>query len=114
MGAVSRDLTIEQGVTWQAAWQIALDGAPLDPDAGWSARSQVRKKNSDPTVLHEFTANVVGSVVQLSVLPDESSAWVWRRGVYDVELFDDASPPRVVRIVQGSITVSPEVTRGSV
>jgi hypothetical protein len=111
MGAVQRDLVIEQGVTWSAAWHVQLDGVDLDPTAGWAARSQIRAKITDTDVLHQFTANITGSVVQISVEPEESSAWVWRRGVYDVEIFDTAVEPRVVRIVQGAITVSPEVTR---
>lgn len=111
MGAVKRNLTVEQGVTWSAAWTVHLDGQPLNPADNWQARSQVRAKASDPTVLHQFVANVTDSVVQLSVTPDVSSAWTWRRGVYDVELFDSSDPLRVVRIVEGSISVIPEVTR---
>jgi hypothetical protein len=111
VGAVTRNLTIEQGTTWQQAWRIQLDGVDLDEAAGWQARSQVRAKKVDPAVLHEFTARVVGSVVQLSATADESSAWAWRRGVYDVELADQSTPPRVVRVVQGTISISPEVTR---
>jgi hypothetical protein len=111
MPAVHRDLLIEQGVTWAVAWHVKLDGAELDPAAGWQARSQIRLKTADTAVLHQFTADLTGGVVQLSVEPEESSAWAWRRGVYDVEIFDTAVEPRVVRIVQGSVAVSPEVTR---
>jgi hypothetical protein len=111
MGAVQRDLVIEQGVTWSTAWHVQLDGADLDPGDGWAARSQIRTKVTDASVLWQFTANITGSVVQISVEPEDSSLWSWRRGVYDVEIYDDAAEPRVVRIVQGSVTVSPEVTR---
>jgi hypothetical protein len=108
MAAVSKDLAIEQGVTWAAAWHVKLDGEDLDPEAGWQARAQVRK-NAAGSVLHEFTCSVVGSVVQVSVTAAESSAWSWRRGVYDVELF--SVDGRVIRVVQGAVSVSPEVTR---
>jgi hypothetical protein len=111
MPAVRRNLTIEQGATWSTSWQVHLDGADLDPTDGWQARSQIRAKIADTLVLHEFTTNVVDSVVQLSVQPAESSLWTWRRGVFDVELFDTSTPSRVVRIVEGSVTVLPEVTR---
>lgn len=111
MGAVTRNLQIEQGTTWSATWQIKLDGAFLDPDAGWQARSQVRAKKTDAAVLHEFDAKVIGSMVYLSVLPDVSSAWTWRRGVYDIEIYDNGAPSRVVRVVQGTINVSAEITR---
>jgi hypothetical protein len=111
MGAVKRDLTVEQGATWSTAWQVKLDGVDLDPADGWQARSQIRAKIADTAILHQFTANLVDSVVQLSVLPEESSAWTWKRGVFDVEIYDSGDPPRVVRIVQGTVSVSPEVTR---
>lgn len=109
MTAVHRDLTIEQGVTWSTAWQIRLDGEDLDE--GWQARAQVRATRAAADVLHEFDVTVVGSVVGLSVPADESSAWLWRRGVFDVEIFDGSVPPRVVRIVEGSVVVRAEVTR---
>lgn len=111
MGAITRDLQIEQGVTWGVAWHVRLDGVDLDPDGGWQARSQVRAKKADPLVLHEFDAVIVNSTVYLSVTPDVSSAWTWRRGVYDVEIYDTSVPPRVVRLVEGSVGVSAEVTR---
>lgn len=116
MGAVSKDLLIEQGVTWSQAWQVQLDGVDLSVSDGWVAFSQVRTSVADPAVLHEFLTSVTyptgaGSVVQLAVLPTDSAAWLWRRGVYDVEIVSNSVPPRVVRIVQGSVLVSPEVTR---
>lgn len=113
MGAVSRDLVVEQGTTWSAAWQVKLDGVDLAAGDGWQARAQVRASKASPDVLHVFTAEVVGSIVRLSVLPDDSSAWLWRRGVYDLEIFDTSTPARVVRVVEGSVLVNPEVTRGS-
>jgi hypothetical protein len=111
VGAVTRNFTVEQGTSFSAAWHIKIDGEDLDPAAGWQARSQVRLKKTSEDVLHEFDAVVVGSVVQLSVSPDVSSAWSWRRGVYDVELYSDVEPPRVMRVVQGVVTVNAEVTR---
>lgn len=111
MGAVSRDLLIEQGTSWTAAWTVQLDGVNLNPAAGWQARAQVRADKNAALVLHEFACTVVGPVVQLTVAADDSSAWLWRRGVYDVEIFDNQTPPRVVRIVEGSVVVDAEVTR---
>lgn len=113
MGAVTRNLVIEQGVTWSAAWAVQLDGADLADADGWQARSQVRAVKTSGEVLHEFACSVTGSVVAVSVLPEDSSAWAWRYGVYDVEIFDASDPPRVVRIVEGSVVVDAEVTRAS-
>lgn len=109
MPAVATKLKIPQGATWAHGWIVNYNGAPID--ATWAARSQVRKTVTSSTVLHEFTASVTpeGAVV-LAVEPDESSAWTWREGVYDVEV---ESPDGIVlRVVDASsVTVSPEVTR---
>lgn len=106
-------LTIPQGTTWGIAWPITKDGEPTDL-TGWTVKAQVRKTAANPTVLHEWstasgTATVTDSKVTLLVAAAVSSAWLWVRGVYDLEL---TSPSGVVyRIAEGPVYVAPEVTR---
>jgi hypothetical protein len=38
-----------------------------------------------------------------------SSGWVWRTGVWDLELVDSGGKP--LRLLKGAVKVSPEVTR---
>lgn len=108
------DLVILQGATWGVIIPVlAAGGGPADL-AGWSVRSQVRSNRSSATVLHEWTtvagnATIDESNVVLTVDADESSAWEWTSGVYDVELFQGDI---VHRIKQGSVRVDPETTRG--
>lgn len=100
------ELRIPQGTTWSQSWKVT--GYDLT-DATWQARSQVRCHARSDEVLHDFTATLAGDVVTVAVDPDESSVWSWRDGVYDVEIHSDDG--RVLRVAQGTVSVSPEVTR---
>ena len=111
---INATLVIPQGTTWEKRWHIT------DPETGvsrdlseWSARGQIRADHSASVVLYEWTGDAitcdVDGDVTITVTPAESSAWAWRDGVYDVELVDPTG--RVVRIAQGAVRVSPEVTR---
>lgn len=107
-------LVIQQGTTWAISWPITDEqGSPLDV-TGYTVRSQVRPAKDADEVLHEFSTELGNAVaeqnaVTLSVPPATSSAWTWRSGVYDVEVVDPQG--RVARIAEGTVTVSPEVTR---
>lgn len=112
MAAVRTDLVIEQGTTWARSWQITN----FDLDEGgvsWHIESQVRRSASGETILHDFTLNghatINDDIVTLSLDPATSTEWDWSQGVYDVELH--GSDGRVFRIAEGTVTVSPEVTR---
>lgn len=107
-------LVIHQGTTWERRWRIT------DPDTGtprdlteWSARGQIRADHSTAAVLFEWAGDAItcdaDGYVTVTVTPTESSAWGWNFGVYDIELLDPIG--RVVRIAQGAVRVSREVTR---
>ncbi|WHT21008.1 hypothetical protein N8J89_08055 [Crossiella sp. CA-258035] len=103
------DITIPQGTTWTVSIPVlAPNGTPQNL-TGWNAAGQVRAFHESPEVLHNISINLEGSNVVLTVLPTTSSAWAWRNGVYDVELTSPDS--KVIRLVEGHVTVTPEVTR---
>lgn len=101
-------LVIPQGVDWSHGWAVTFNGDPIDNT--WSARSQIRKKPEAATILHQFAVDIVDSAVVLAVTPAESSAWGWRGAVYDVEIVN-ADGSVTLRVAQGPVEVSPEVTR---
>ena len=111
------NLTIEQGATFtkRLTWKAGSPSAPVDL-SGCTARMQVRAKISDTAVLLELTTENDGitlgdeaGTIDLSVTAEQSAAITWKGGVYDLEIeFADGV---VKRLVEGSITVSPEVTR---
>lgn len=114
MSARQENLTIEQGTTWTRGWSVVVsyDGVTFEPiDATWSARGQVRLTVNSPTVLHEFAALVdAAGNVMISVSAAESTAWAWVSGVYDVEI-ENSDASVTLRVAQGSVSVSREVTR---
>lgn len=111
------DLLIPQGTTWAARWPVYGPDKTLADLTGWSVRSQVRLKYQRDTILHEWSTtlgNAIASAngyVEVRLEPAESSAWTWLHttAVYDVELTDPDG--NVIRITQGEITISPEITK---
>ena len=108
------NLTILQGTTWLAQWPLQEDGAPLADVTGWDVRAQARETVDSDEVLQSWTSeagniSLDASGVTLRVDPPVSSAWDWLTAVYDIELFH--TDGTVLRIAQGKIKVSPEVTR---
>lgn len=112
------DLTIKQGTTWEARWQIIQDGMPADL-TGWSVRSQIRDtKNKLGNLLYSWDSSIGNasildnSTVSLRLKPTETSLWVWQnnKAYYDVELYREDDPERVHRFTQGTLKLSLEVT----
>jgi hypothetical protein len=117
MPAAKYDFEIEQGATFRLpmVWRDA-EGDPIDL-SGYAARMQVRGKIGDDDFLFEATSGpdggividpVAGSIV-VEISAVDTAAIHWRRGVYDLEI--EAPDGFVTRLVQGAVSVSPEVTR---
>lgn len=111
MAALDYDLEIEQGATYRLTIPVLdEDHRPLDV-TGWSVRGQIRAHHGSAHVLYDLAARLAtaGPTVVLDIPGDDSVAWVWRTGVYDIELVDPGGGS--VRLAQGRVVVSPEVTR---
>lgn len=105
-------LTLQQGIDSGYAWPITdADGQPADL-TGWTVLAQVREKESPSSaLLHEFTTavDVAASRVTLIWTAEESLAWTWWQGHFDVILVDpDARPVQV--LVQGTAVVDRAVS----
>lgn len=112
MPALQADLHIEQGTTWSRGFRPQVNGTDL-LTADWQLRAQVRRAAASPEVLHEWStqagnAEVTNGVAVLLVAPEESAAWAWRSGVYDLEASHDGL---TYRLAEGRVTVSRVVTR---
>ena len=111
-------LTIYQGATFRKrlAW-LNPDRTPIDL-TGCTARMQVREDYESPLPLLELTTENGGitidpvntGVLHLYISDVGTAACLWGGGVYDVEIVHPGGD--VTRLVQGSVSVSPEVTRG--
>lgn len=110
--------TIYQGATFRKrlTWTgPAPTYTPIDL-TGCTARMQVRSEIESPAVLLSFTTENGGialggalGTIDLELGDIASSAVAWDSGVFDIEIVHPGGD--VTRVAQGSIGVSPEVTR---
>lgn len=111
MTAKDVPLTVEQGATWSHGWRVTYNGDPID--STWTAAAQIRaRSNAESTLLYTFANLAVddtGAVV-LAVPYEDSEAWDWGLGYYDVEVTNADESVRL-RVAQGAVRVSREVTR---
>lgn len=107
--AVKTNLVIDQGATFLINLDISdMSDTPVDL-TGFTASSQMRKTYSSSTST-AFTAsiNTTSSSVVLEMTASQTASLASGRYVYDVEL---RSGNTVSRIVEGIVTVTPQVTR---
>jgi len=118
MAAGRRNIIIEKGATFQfnLLWKDANDVAINL--TGYTARMQVRKTvNSTDTLLDMTTENsgialggVAGTIaVTATATATAAISEAAKTGVYDLELVSGAGV--VKRLVEGDVTIKPEVTR---
>lgn len=108
--ATKASLVIDQGSTFSTDLTLTDEnGDPLNL-AGYSANSQIRRWYTSSNVAATFTTsiNVASGVVTLSLTANQTSNLTYGRYVYDVEINSGAE---VSRIVEGIVTVTPQVTR---
>ena len=111
--ALRHNLHINQGETWE----LTIPLVPVDPDADFTGHAAVGQIRTDPAstvVLHEWSAangnvTLLPQAVVLNVPAAVSSAWLWRRGVWDLELTDAGGG--TARLAAGWVFVTPEITR---
>ena len=107
---------IEQGADFFLDLTYKDDtGAPVDL-TGYSARMQIREEISSPTALvsissasGEITLGGITGTISIHIPATTTAALSFNTGKYDLELEDSAGV--VTRLIQGSVTLSPEVTR---
>ena len=118
MAAFNVALVILQGETYDetVTWKAGDPSLPVDL-TGCTARMQIRNIITSTEVLLDLTTDnggiVLGGVegtIQRIISATETSAIAWKVGVYDLEIYYPDG--RVKRFMEGSVTVSPEVTRG--
>jgi len=113
------DLIIYQGASFKQSWEIIQkdSGNPIDL-TGYSANMQVRGKISDESPILDLstensgiTIDITNDTTTLSLYAPASltTAIVASKGVYDLELKDPSGD--IYRLMQGSVSISKEVTR---
>jgi len=109
--ATKANLVIDQGTTYSATLNLTDEnGDPLNLN-GFTANSQIRKwYTSSNSVAFTTSINVSSGEITLFLTSNQTSNLASGRYVYDVEI-TETSTNAISRIVEGIVTVTPEVTR---
>ena len=110
--ATKANLVIDQGSTFSTDLNLTDENGDALNLIGYTANSQIRKWYTSINAAASFTTsiNTSSGVITLSLTSAQTSNLVSGRYVYDVEINDTASG-EVSRIVEGIVTVTPQVTR---
>lgn len=103
------DLIIDQGSDF--AIDIDLFDDNGDPDQTQYMAQAMMRTNYTSSNAYSFVCNIENSILTISLAANVSSAISAGRYFYDVELTDVESNT-VHRIMEGQITLTPEVTHG--
>jgi len=104
------NIVIDQGTDFETSISLTnSSGGQLDV-TGMTAASQIRKTHTSSNAVN-FTAALANAsgTLTLSLNNATTSSMTAGRYVYDVELTDSSNV--VSRILEGVVTVTPEVTR---
>jgi hypothetical protein len=106
--ALKANIVIDQGTTFASDISILDQNEEAVDLTNYVARGQIRKTYTSTTAV-DFTTALANGVLVLSLTANQTANIVSGRYVYDVELVDNAN--NVVRILEGIVTITPEVTR---
>lgn len=113
--AQRHDFYIEQGTTWQYGWPVTDDQGNAVDLTGYTVKAQVKANvYEDNPILHEWSTSrgnvlIQNSTVILTVSPEDSRAWGWSDGLYDVTMTSPTGD--VTRLAQGHVSVDMDITR---
>lgn len=108
--ATKSNLVIDQGSTYSVVLDLTDENGDVINLTGYVANSQVRKWYTSTTPAATFTTSINASSgeLELSLTANQTSNLVAGRYVYDVELNNNGV---ISRIVEGIVTVTPQVTK---
>lgn len=111
------DILIEQGASWYRPFRRwEADGTTPISVIGYVARMKIRQSYTSSVVQVSLTSDPGGGIVlsdtnliEVTMTAEQTAAINIARGVWDLEL--EAPDGWVIRLLQGKVTVSPEVTK---
>lgn len=108
--ATKANIIIDQGSSFSTDLTLTNEDGDALNLVGYAINSQIRKWYTSTNVSATFSTsvNLESSVITLSLTANQTSNLVAGRYVYDVELTYNSD---VSRIVEGIVTVTPQVTR---
>jgi hypothetical protein len=113
MAAATHNITIEQGATFLRTLTLKnSDDTPFDL-TGYTARGQIRRNHRSGNVAASFTCTITDPTageIQIKLTAATTADLPIYDHVYDIEI-ELTAASTVSRILEGTVTVSPEVTR---
>jgi len=106
--AVKANIVIDQGSDFSTSIYLQDDNGDNIVVSGFTAAAQMRKTYTSLTSTN-FTTTLLDGELVLALTHAQTANLVPGRYVYDVELTNASNV--VSRIVEGMVTVTPEVTR---
>lgn len=118
MPAAKYDLKIEQGADFKESLVLRDDQGVLINLTGYTAEMQIRPYvSSDTVLLNATSANGLISITPAEALIElifdnaTTAALIYTKCVYDLEVTKPSG--EVVRLIEGNVYVTPQVTRGT-
>jgi hypothetical protein len=107
--ATVANIVIDQGTTFSTSINLSNDDGSAKDLSDYTARAQLRKSYYTNTYTSFTTSkvNLTGELT-ISLTAEQTSSLKAGRYVYDVEIESSAE---TLRVLEGIITVTPEVTR---
>ena len=111
MSAGIYNFTLNQGATFTRQMTVKENNSPLNL-TGHTAAMQLRSTYDSATVALSMTAAVINATQGiLSISATATATAALEEGIYVYDLEITTSAGVVTRLLQGQVTVSPEVTR---
>ena len=110
MAAGTYNFIMEQGATFTRQLTVKENGSAMNL-TGYSVASLMRSTHDSSIVVGTFTctiSNASGGIISMSMTPAVTGAVEEGIYVYDLEI--TSSSGTVTRLIQGEVTVTPEVT----
>ena len=111
MEAGTYNFTIEQGATFSRLLTLKENDSVMNL-SGYSAASQMRLSHDTSTVAGTITSTITNaSAGQITLSMTSSATGAIEEGMYVYDIEITASSGAVTRILQGKVTLTPQVTR---
>ena len=111
MAAGTYNFILDQGATFSRQLTVKDNGSVMNL-TGYSVASKMRSTHDTSSVAGTFTcaiSNATGGVITISMTNSTTAAIEEAIYVYDLEITSGAGV--VTRLMEGTVTVNPEVTR---
>ena len=111
MSAGTYNFILDQGATFTRQLTVKDNDSAMDL-TGYSVASKMRSTHDSSTVVGTFTCTISdASAGQITMQMTNSTTAAIEEGIYVYDLEITNSAGTVTRIMEGNITVNPEVTR---